>query len=120
MIRLRYMEEINLRVFDILLKKWKYIVSREDYDYLALASFHHELYGICQFTGLEDKNGKKMYRGDVLRTDFIKENGLPVNIIISYEPATGFFGNMPDGANPEYSAVIIGNIYENPDLISSD
>lgn len=67
-------------------------------------------YTLMQYTGLKDKNGVEIYEGDVMDSP----RG---NIAIVYEIATGFFGNFRDGENPEYYE-ILGNIYENPELLT--
>ena len=65
-----------------------------------------------QFTGLLDKNGKEIFEGDV-----VKEGGL-VSVIewanerYCYRTTTGTIGLYG------FCGEIIGNIYENPELIS--
>jgi len=75
-----------------------------------------------QFTGLLDKNGKEIYEGDVVAG--IEGIGRKGNAVISFKE--GVFGidgmNFPEGAS-EYNwtieeAEIIGNIYQNPELIN--
>lgn len=71
-----------------------------------------------QFTGLRDKNGKEIYEGDILAwgedeiiTIELKDGSFGFNDNSEYK---GGFGLL-DGVN-NYSKVI-GNIYENPELI---
>ena len=67
---------------------------------------------VGQFTGLIDKNGKEIFEGDV-----VKEGGL-VSVIewanerYCYRTTTGTIGLYG------FCGEIIGNIYENPELIS--
>lgn len=65
---------------------------------------------IMQYTGLKDKNGKEIYEGDIIDCNY----GEPK--IVEYSCMYGFFGNFPEGLQEEMFEVI-GNIYENNDLL---
>ena len=79
---------------------------------------------VCQFIGQADKNGVKIFEGDILKTEtnyfgFYRERitEIKFNYCIGNdsfgEPATA--GYCIHGTNWE----VIGNIYDNPELISS-
>lgn len=87
-------------------------------------------YILMQFTGLYDKNSKEIYEGDIVQTPFGHS---------SVEFSHGVFGLNHDFLNPEKKTmlgtwgqehnlrtlddgyykeiVVVGNIYENPELI---
>ena len=83
---------------------------------------------VMQFTGLLDKNGKEMYEGDILQTGKYAD----WKSIVKYMPG-GWYASLGDKvpgipfterSQPlasflfeHYDWFIIGNIYENPELI---
>ena len=74
-----------------------------------------------QYTGLKDKNNKEIFEGDIIEWVNWSNNESKLITIIEYEDdyAAFFFGNWYERSFPETSeeALIIGNIYENPELL---
>lgn len=76
-----------------------------------IAGAPHKDYVMCQCTGLTDKNGKEIYTGDIVR--YIDRNYL-VEIPDIYESLAG----APGWADSPNELEIVGNIYENPELLN--
>jgi hypothetical protein len=72
---------------------------------------------VGQFTGLTDKNGKEIYEGDVVEWKGVRGE------VWYNESAARFFFDDSKGLHLEphygHEAEVIGNIYENPELISN-
>ena len=84
-------------------------------------SGHHAEYEIMQYIGLKDKNGKEIYEGDRIKIhDSDVYGGLITDVIFSTDGHhCGYIGRSPTinlGAWHN-SVEIIGNIYENPELL---
>ena len=65
---------------------------------------------LMQFTGLKDKNGREIYEGDVLKTDW------GYNGVVEWDL---FHFNKIQGTISE-ECEIVGNIYENPELLENE
>lgn len=77
-----------------------------------------ERYILMQYTGLKDKNGKEIYEGDIVE---IKYSDIPFKIIWVEEKSMFGLkgGDKPLGEYiiPQNETKVIGNIYENKDLL---
>jgi uncharacterized phage protein (TIGR01671 family) len=80
---------------------------------------------LCQYIGLEDKNGKEIYEGDIVknhsRQKFTKEHSkITHNKELSgFEPFC-IYDSDCGLYNEAENFEVIGNIYENPELLNSD
>lgn len=78
---------------------------------------------IGQFTGLHDKNGKEIYEGDIVRTLVSRLNATKNkkyrNFVIRYDAPHFWNGYDSILMRPMYMEVI-GNIYDNPELLKED
>lgn len=76
---------------------------------------------LMQFTGLKDKNGVDIYEGDII--EIFDDESTKGQVIFNegsfrlYEKTT-YYSHL-SAYNPSGMCEIIGNIYENPDLLQS-
>ena len=117
------MREIKFRAWDDYTKTmltWEQIKSGCEMDFFDLISFKK-----MQYIGLKDKNDKEIYEGDIVKcaADFIDEIAAVVYEPNGHYPAfemepfpdvecNGFSYFMNEG-----TVEVIGNIYENPELL---
>ncbi|MGH1804809.1 YopX family protein [Enterococcus gallinarum] len=79
---------------------------------------------LMQSTGLKDKNGVEVFQGDIVRCT----RGCPHEVVWLQEYAGMYVGGMPawylSGLSEGYAWTgeeeIIGNIYENPELLEEE
>lgn len=71
---------------------------------------------LMQYTGLHDKNGKEIYDGDILKAD-VCEDGDEEILPVEFRKGGFVFGYYNSALRYAENFEIIGNIYENPELI---
>lgn len=69
---------------------------------------------LMQFTGLTDKNGKEIYEGDIVR----QKNAM-IDVIYLVEEINAQGTKPFHDTHPSWFE-IIGNIYENPELVQGE
>lgn len=79
---------------------------------------------IGEFTGLKDKNNKEIYEGDIIDCDMFYNNStLPHRGIVIYSERYMAYATKNEAGetlfhnHDIYSIKVIGNIYDNPELI---
>lgn len=71
---------------------------------------------LMQYTGLKDRNGKQIYEGDVI--DWESGDGISRMVMeIKQDTLGGRFQTIP---YINSSSEVIGNIYENPELLAKE
>jgi len=130
--------EIKFRFWDLLDEKMLQDIDIEEYTLHSLRDFEGHL---MQYTGLKDKNGKEIYEGDIVSVKsiiydtiepFEKSTKIEFQIfceVIWCNKIAGYDLKKIDGDNkPDAWGFynenvnpfeVIGNIYENPELINS-
>jgi hypothetical protein len=115
------MREIKFRAWDEDKYRWcerGEILLTLDGDWRSNFGEHGTLI-FSRFTGLHDKNGKEIYEGDVVQEH--SQGAVYINEIRWSHPNSGFWvgGIFPLTKGQSELVEVVGNIYENPELLST-
>ena len=94
--------------------------------YVIMKEVYPETIG--QFTGLTDKNGKRIFEGDIVRFDYVNDEGNDAHedFLIFFEEGVfraQFLGNIKCAPNILYDEIgtddcyVVGNKWDNPELL---
>ena len=125
--------EIKFRAWDKCLEEMRYdITIPSDYterngnlDLLNMFQSLGQRYEFMQNTGLRDKNGKEIYEGDILETRH--DNGA-FYLKVAYDEEYARYWFVDDADNgycyapdefDQDEILVIGNIYEHPELLQA-
>ena len=132
------MREIKFRAWDCALEQiveWEYLRDTELFD----DGFDSNRWALMQFTGLRDMNGTEIYEGDILKLSYgIPPTSDTVEVVwysdyyldMEDEKSITYCGwwfknirqngcSAPAGLEYQNDIEIIGNIYENPELLKA-
>ena len=123
------MREIKFRIYDPVGENMDYSPEtftgwlNDNFDFDGYAEGEEPI--VMQYTGLKDKNGKEIYEGDVLRHEEITSwYGAGVTEVVYSDKKARFevtksigFSHKDLGDQLRNNMIVIGNIYENPELL---
>lgn len=114
--------------------EWKYgflsiepkgLVIKEPYKNESSNVWHIDADTVGQYTGMTDKNGTKIFEGDII--DFLYRSGYDDYGIVQYDADETEFGfvynSIYEGLGRHYQSKdieVIGNIYDNPELLKGE
>ena len=113
------MRPIKFRAWD---ESQNYMAYQGTPDIESIQSFMHHFGDktLMQFTGLNDKNGKEIYEGEILYNNdreehcIVKYSKEKAMFIVKYLESNDEFPLWESISNLYYS---VGNIFENPELL---
>lgn len=120
--------EILFRAKTKATNEWTYGYFAKQYDVpqIYAGNGHECIYEdtLCQYTGLVDKNGDKIFEDDILQVNY---HGNEIGRVRIYYKYAMYLCSIIHGdidfdtlgmLNANYQIEVIGNVYDNPEMVS--
>lgn len=122
-IKFRFFDKIKKRVLDV--ERLIFPIDENNYCIVTTEGYFRINEGqLMQYTGLKDKNGKEIYEGDIIRATFPDctavvawEQDTVRNIGYTIESERKIVYVDRVDRNDKSAVEVIGNIYENKELL---
>ena len=122
------MREIKFRAWDRVVGMCRIVgvdfetdtVTIMDRDTKHFFTLNIENANLMQYTGLKDKNGKDIYEGDILQWDYDTRWKQHLSGVMEVDIPGIYYALENESCHPfetEEECLIIGDIYENPELL---
>ena len=108
---------LNVETIDFSEKSIQYLKKNEIINVYLLKTTFLEDVELMQYTGIKDKNGKEIYEGDIIICKYGPEIMMEVKWVDEGFRTLGKYNGDNYVGYVKNSAEVVGNIYENPELL---
>lgn len=111
------------KIGQITLEKGTWNFEPNDRDFIGMSIPFQPSFVLMQYTGLHDKNGKEIYEGDIVGDNKIKwivkwnKNRMGFSL---YPTTEQLYDEMPINVESKLGFKILGNIYDNSELLGGE
>lgn len=111
------------KIGQITLEKGSWNYEPENKDFIGMSIPYQPSMILMQYTGLHDKNGKEIYEGDIVGDNkikwIVKWNKHRMGFSL-YPTTKQLYDEMPINVENKLGFKILGNIYDNPELLEGE
>ena len=111
---------VNVETIDFTDKSTQYLEKNKIIDAYLLRRMIFDDIELMQYTGVKDKNNKEIYEGDIIICKYGPQIAMEVKWVDEGFRTLGKYDRDNYVGFVKNSAEVIGNIYENPELLGGE